>query len=61
MKQSAYLEAVDSDEAARRLGWNDSADMRRTVADADISTPEKVAALQRWQADDASKAGFSAL
>jgi len=49
------------DRIAKMMGFEDAAEMNRLVAQADISTPEKLAAFERWKEEDGTKAGLLAL
>lgn len=50
-----------TDEIAQALGFASAEEFHRMVANADISTPEKLAAFKAWQENDGTKAGLDAL
>jgi hypothetical protein len=50
-----------NDEIARQFGFSNAAEFHYMVANADISTPERLAAFKRWQEDDGSKDGLARL
>lgn len=49
----------DSD--VQRLGFKSLGEFCLLVADVDLSTPERIAAFERWRDEDGTKIGLSVL
>lgn len=47
-----------TDEIAQALGFDSAAEFYNLIANADITTPEKLAAFKHWQTEDGTKDGL---
>lgn len=50
-----------NDKIAQSLGFADAREFFQMVANADISTPEKIEAFRRWQDESGNKSGLETL
>ena len=51
----------DLEKAVKDAGFADMAEWSRMVARTDLSTPDKIAAFERWKHEDGSKTGLEKL
>ena len=52
---------ADPDRTLKELGFSSNGEFFRMVAAVDLDSPEKIAALKRWQREDGTRAGLAAL
>ena len=51
----------EADKTLSELGFSSNGEFFRMVAAVDLSSPEKIAALKRWQKEDGTRAGLATL